>query len=94
MGIWALIAYGVDVRKLYRIAAMQVDQILKGAKVEDLPVHQPTNFDLVINLKTATALGLSARPRRQIIELGPFSAVGPKNWNGGRICTLQDLRQR
>ena len=54
-----LLAYTARATQLHRAAAGYVDRILKGAKIADLPVQQPTEFDLVINLKTARTLGMA-----------------------------------
>jgi putative tryptophan/tyrosine transport system substrate-binding protein len=65
-GAWvqngALLSYGPNIDEIVRQSASHVDKILRGAKPADLPIEQPTRFDLVVNLKTARALNLTVPP--------------------------------
>jgi putative ABC transport system substrate-binding protein len=58
----ALASLGVDLDRMVRRTAYFIDRVLKGAKPAELPVEQPTEFELAINLKTASALGLTVSP--------------------------------
>jgi hypothetical protein len=82
-----LLQYGADVFELFRRSATHVDKILRGAKVGDLPVEQPTKIDFIINMKTAKALGLTISPSmllraNQIIEGSATKPARGRSWAG------------
>jgi putative ABC transport system substrate-binding protein len=61
-----LLSYRPDIKWAYRLLGEYAGRILKGEKPSDLPIQQPTNFDFVINLKTAKALGIEVSPMMQV----------------------------
>jgi ABC transporter substrate binding protein len=72
-----LMGYGINLSGVYRHGASYLDRILKGAKLADLPIEQPTKFEFVINLKTAKALGLTIPRRCSRGRLRRSSSSGP-----------------
>ena len=62
MEVGALLSYGPNTSDLFRRASTYIDKILKGARPSDLPMQQPTTFELIINLKIAKSLGIAVPP--------------------------------
>jgi hypothetical protein len=83
-------SYGANLAELFRSAASFVDKIFKGAKPSELPVEQPTRFELVINLKTAKDLGLTIT--RDFLLIADEDRVGRVTSAPGTFRTSDDVR--
>jgi len=86
-----LVAYSANLFDLERRAAYSVDRILKGAKPADLPAEQTTKFELVVNLKTAKALGLTI-PQSVLGRLAISTRIPRASWVSSALVTLDRRR--